>query len=293
MEESQLTSLIQERYTLTIERIRGIREETFPQAPLNRFFHRAADFLLLSDEKKGQDAEAFRGELLRDLVPPYYKESYADPVYAVSELGKKWGRLFSFLYLELKSPAGYAKPGDREPFLIRMELFTEVYTAFVYEWETEKRLPEYESVRQILYWYAWDYMEEAAGKLFEKLAAGRGPGGECLSILYDGWPWKGMFSAEGNWAACMDDHREDRGLLLDRAYAGRQLEVYQAMLERYGAGLCARTPAEEELPGAEELLRAEELSGGRPSAEKSASIHMEEGQRQLWEKYCRKLAAML
>lgn len=43
--------------------------------------------------------------------------------------------------------------------VIRMELFLEVYHAFVFAGEERKALPEYEEIRDMIYWFASDYSE--------------------------------------------------------------------------------------------------------------------------------------
>ena len=100
--------------------------------------------------------------LYQDILPENYGSSYADPAYAVSQLGEELGAELSFLYAELRSMIGFCYEGKLEELVIRMELFTEVYTAVVYEWQENQKIPGGEDIRKILYWFASDYADVAA-----------------------------------------------------------------------------------------------------------------------------------
>ena len=67
---------------------------------------------------------------------------------------KRLPRLLSFLYTELRGVIPYAFEKKTEYLDILFELFIEVYNQF-----EEENEPEYEHVRQTIYWYASDYCD--------------------------------------------------------------------------------------------------------------------------------------
>lgn len=169
------TDVYMERYELAIDRIRAIPGEHFGLPALETYFAAVAKFLLLIDENKnflereggisGASPEQLKirnQELYEDILPEHYGCSYANPAYAVSQLGEELGAMLAFLYAELRSMIGFCYEGKQEELVIRMELFTEVYTAVVYEWQESGRLPGREDIRNILYWFVSDYADVAA-----------------------------------------------------------------------------------------------------------------------------------
>lgn len=174
MDMDREPEVLEERYSLAAGRIREIAEEHFGEAAFEEYFSAAAGFLMqIMDTRvflrEGGLRTASLEELLRrnhalyeDIMPEHYEESYANPAYAVSRLGAEYGGMLAFLYTELRSLIGFVFEGSLFELVIRMELFVEVYTAFVCERQESGALPAAESVRQILYWFASDYADEAA-----------------------------------------------------------------------------------------------------------------------------------
>jgi len=170
-----MTDVYQERYELAIDRIREIPGEHFGVPALEAYFAAAAEFILLIDENRsflekeggisGASPEQLKARnlaLYRDILPEHYESGYANPAYAVSQLGEELGAKLSFLYAELRSMIGFCHEGRLEELVIRMELFIEVYTAFAYEWQENRKLPSGEDIRGILYWFVSDYADVAA-----------------------------------------------------------------------------------------------------------------------------------
>ena len=169
------TDVYEERYGLAMGRIREIPGEHFGVPALEAYFSAMSEFLLLIDENRnflekeggisGASLEQLKKrnlELYEDILPEHYERSYANPAYAVSQLGEELGAMLSFLYAELRSLIGFCYEGRLEELVIRMELFTEVYTAVVYEWQENRKLPGREDIRKILYWFVSDYSDVAA-----------------------------------------------------------------------------------------------------------------------------------
>ncbi len=133
------------------------------------FFYRAADQLCkLNTICKAGDALAERSleelqilnrDLYEDVLPEHYAESFANPVYAVSVMGEDMGRCMSFLQAEINSVIPDAFFGDEWELLIRQELLLEVYGAFLTAVSETGELPDANTIRDILYWYASDYSD--------------------------------------------------------------------------------------------------------------------------------------
>lgn len=174
MEEREI---LQERLELALLRIREIPGEDFQGAellPWKEYFTTVAKFLLLIEDtrqflEQGKQATATLEELQQrnralyeDILPENYENSFANPAYAVKMLGEEFGALASFLYTEMRSLIGFTYEGRLEELVIRMELFSEVYVAFVYEQQENHKLPTYATIREILYWFVSDYADVAA-----------------------------------------------------------------------------------------------------------------------------------
>lgn len=165
-----------ERLELAVERIRQIKWEHFGNEELEKYFAKVAEFLILIEETRGflleggldkaplEELLARNHALYEDILPENYEVSYANPAYAVKMLGEEFGAMLSFLYTEMRSLIGFTFEGELFELVIRMELFLEIYGAFVYEWQENAGLPEYESIRQIIYWFVSDYADVAAEK---------------------------------------------------------------------------------------------------------------------------------
>ena len=174
MEEREL---LLERLELALLRIREIPGEDWQEEdlqPWKEYFTTVAKFLLLIEDNRqfleqGKQAAATRKELQQrnralyeDILPENYENSFANPAYALKMLGEEFGALASFLYTEMRSLIGFTYEGRLEELVIRMELFSEVYAAFVYEQQENHKLPTYAAIREILYWFVSDYADVAA-----------------------------------------------------------------------------------------------------------------------------------
>ena len=154
------------RYELAIERIENIKGENTASEKYRDYFRTLADFALLVDKLKEkiengeyykfsiEELECWNTHLYDDVLGEHYKTSYANPAFATEKFGIEYGRLLSFLYTELRGVIPYAFEKKTEYLDILFELFIEVYNQF-----EEENEPEYEHVRQTIYWYASDYCD--------------------------------------------------------------------------------------------------------------------------------------
>lgn len=154
------------RYELAIERIENIKGENTVSEKYRDYFRTLADFALLVDKLKEkiengeyykfsiEELECWNTHLYDDVLGEHYKTSYANPAFATEKFGIEYGRLLSFLYTEFRGVIPYAFEKKIEYLDILFELFIEVYNQF-----EEENEPEYEHVRQTIYWYASDYCD--------------------------------------------------------------------------------------------------------------------------------------
>ena len=182
--ENTQREFLAERLKLSLERICEIPGERWEEGeaePFGQYFVSVAEFVALVEENRSfmeagglqsaslEELQKRNHALYADILEENYGKSYANPAYAVSVLGEEFGALLSFLYSEMRSMIGFSYEGRLQELVIRMELFLEVYAAFVYEWEENKSLPVYEIVRKIIYWFASDYADISAEQRVREL----------------------------------------------------------------------------------------------------------------------------
>ena len=157
---------IRERYHLTIDRIRDIvGEETV--APVYRsYFQLTAKFILEINEILNriltkptekctlEELKKENANIYGDILGENYETSYANPSYAVMEMGEDMGRLLSFLYTEIRGEIAYVYEKKLLYLTICNELFIEIYNCFEGE-----EVPSYKELKDIIYWYASDYSD--------------------------------------------------------------------------------------------------------------------------------------
>ncbi len=160
---------MEERLLLARERIEEIRKEKGGLDIYRPFFSVTSDFL--SDcmkvydricEKEDAELSFLKKEnmhLYTDVMPEHYALSYGNYTYCVSCFGTEMGRLLCALYAELRSIIPMIYEQNTERFLIRLELFLEVYSYFVCCVQEEKIPPDAANLREILYWYISDYSD--------------------------------------------------------------------------------------------------------------------------------------
>lgn len=168
---------MEERYYLTLERIMKITEENTVKEPYQSYFRHVAEFLLRIHDIKDSRHTSSRASMTKerleeemqmlyyDVLPQNYETSYANPEYAVRELGEELGAFLSALYTELRGDIGYVYEERYDYIVIGNELFIEIYNKF-----EEEETPSPESLKEIFYWYASDYCDVyAADRVVEQI----------------------------------------------------------------------------------------------------------------------------
>ncbi|MDE7259988.1 MAG: leucyl aminopeptidase, partial [Lachnospiraceae bacterium] len=172
--EADREDLERERYALAMERIREIPNESICEKKEQAYFGHMAEFVLLADrawnivesgrlrQMSLEELQDFNRELYADILPEHYDTSYGNPDYAVDCLGESIGKMFSFLYAELRGMIPAAFEQNRFDMVIRAELLLEVYQVFAGEEQEQDGMSKQEALQQILYWYVSDYYEPAS-----------------------------------------------------------------------------------------------------------------------------------
>lgn len=155
---------MEERYELSLGRIRELAQDPEMEAPFDDYFRQMAFFLLKMDGlfrwvkagcHKTESMETLKNwneELYRDILPLHYESSYANPDYAAAVLGETYGRILSFLYTELRAEIVYAYEQKLFYMTITNELFLEIHSIM-------KEEASYRQVKDAVYWFFSDYSE--------------------------------------------------------------------------------------------------------------------------------------
>ena len=166
-----------ERYELSKERIEEIVTEAEGLGKYGPFFVSVSKYVkgLLSiyedikvngpiGNKSLEELRERNDFLYGEIYSENYKTSYLNPDYAYEALGEE-GVLLSAVYAEIFGMIPYVFECDIEELVIRMELFLEVYgNVLLLEGETVKA----EELREILYYYVFDYTEDESVKRINK-----------------------------------------------------------------------------------------------------------------------------
>ncbi len=162
---------LDERYGLAFERIKQINSECdILQDGFCEYFKRVSGFIIEMDKLKHnidtkcyenaalEELQRVNTDLYKDVLDSTdaYDKSFANPSYACERLGLDYGRLLSFLYIEIRGMIVYAYEKRTAQMTAVAELFVEIYCMF----EHADSLPEYQNVLDCVYWYVSDYSDD-------------------------------------------------------------------------------------------------------------------------------------
>ena len=162
-----MNEILEERWQLVRERILEIPTETQVPEPYRDYFIRTARFLrqvfgILDIRKSGQwdaltlkERREWNQVLYEDILPQNYQNSYGNPRYAKTMLGKDFGKALSALYSQIRGSIVFAFEDRLWDLTVLGELFLEIYGEF-----TADALPEAENLHHILYSYIRDYCDD-------------------------------------------------------------------------------------------------------------------------------------
>lgn len=159
-------NIIEERYQIAVDRIREIKTEELVDAQYRTYFKTISEFILKLDMvyreiKFGklkdytiEQLNSLNYELYQDIYQENYDKSFANPAYAVENLGEEYGQILCYLYKSIRDLIGNIYRQDLEIVTLRIELFIEVYNHF-----EDKEELQYENIREILYSFEKDNTE--------------------------------------------------------------------------------------------------------------------------------------
>jgi leucyl aminopeptidase (aminopeptidase T) len=156
---------VSERFPLSIERIRAIKEEQVIKEPFCSYFSKVADFILATVSLQQLVAtgefkklplnqlKEWNQRLFDDILPQQYAASYGNPSFAAAQLGDEMGKLLGLLYVQIRKNIGYAMDGSIYEMTILGELFIEIYNHF------EEEGCSSAEIQKIIYLFFLDYSE--------------------------------------------------------------------------------------------------------------------------------------
>lgn len=153
---------VSERLSLAWDRIADISKEESVPEPFRTYFHRVADYIVPLKAQEALDYREFQMEELEHMnrqiygmiLPDQYETSFANPAYAVEQLGNEFGRMLSFLCSELIGIGIYLRECRYQELVCFLELFIEIYNLFE---DDESRKPE--CVKKVIYYFYYDYSD--------------------------------------------------------------------------------------------------------------------------------------
>ena len=166
----------EERFSLVMERIAEIAEETDVPEKFDDYFKKTAAFLLQLknvSEKAEKDTlkdasltecEKRNAVFYDDIKAENYGNSYGNPTYAVEKLGEEYGQILSALYAECRKRITDAYAAKKMNVTITAELFVEIYNYF-----EDKEGIDKTAIEQAVYWYFHDYSEIFIGDSVREL----------------------------------------------------------------------------------------------------------------------------
>ncbi|MGN0159718.1 MAG: aminopeptidase [Brotaphodocola sp.] len=163
---------IMERYDLAMERIAGMEaelnadtEKAAVEEPYRGYFLKMAQFVgqietlarrRMRDELEGcslEELKKMNHDLYEDILPEHYETSYANPAWAVRQLGQDFGALLSAFYAQLREAIIFAYECRLTDITILCETLISIYCEF------EDGIPSKKSIHDILYWFHSDYTD--------------------------------------------------------------------------------------------------------------------------------------
>jgi len=172
---------LEERFILARLRIIEIQAEKEVDEPFYSYFIKIGAFIIqmteLFETIKERNWEVVslaqlqeeNAKNYREVLGDTYISSYTNPTYAVDKMGAQYGKMFSFLAVELRALIIYAYEQDLEAWLIRVELFLEIYQVFFSSFQETKTPPLYAIIEDIVYWFMSDYSEIEVAKRIKAL----------------------------------------------------------------------------------------------------------------------------
>jgi leucyl aminopeptidase (aminopeptidase T) len=185
--------MAEERLVLARERSAEISQDPDVSVTYQDYFRKTAAFAVqlaklceevLAAQKENhsrtaelslEECEAENLGLYQDILGAQYDSSYANPAYAVAQLGEEFGQLLAQLTAHLRGTILDAYKGDALKVTIALELFIGIYNHFETQVDVDGNRSEAavdeKELRQEIYWYFHDnseiFLEERIRRLID------------------------------------------------------------------------------------------------------------------------------
>ncbi|MDD4370539.1 MAG: aminopeptidase [Anaerostipes sp.] len=143
-------------------RLQAVSQEESVKEPFLRYFQETGEKLQFANrvfEVSNPDLNQLKEwnkEWYQAVQIEFYDESYANPAYAVSMLGKEFGSILSFLYAEIMACFIHGVEKNIFQLTITNELFLEIYQGFV-------KNASKKAIQRIIY----EHMRDYSGEIYE------------------------------------------------------------------------------------------------------------------------------
>lgn len=163
---NETNELYDERLELVVQRLEEIVKVSYIEEKYADYFKKLAEYLLTQnevlnkslsnqiDDMSEADGKIYNEKLYGQFEECNYETSYANPTYAVKQLGEEYGKLLSALFYSIVSDSRWVFEGSKEYLCIHCELIIEIYNLFE---DSESVSPK--EVSDAVYSFMHDYNE--------------------------------------------------------------------------------------------------------------------------------------
>ena len=158
-----MSGILQERHELNRDGLEQVRKNCEKTNEFSGFFQETAQMLQYLNGiydvpvKSFDQLKQWNQEWYGQIRPGVYETGYGNPAFSVEKFGKEYGRIFSFLYAEMRSGFIDAIEGRLFDLVILNELFLEIYQVF----QEGDASPE--RIKKIIF----DHMRDYSSDIFE------------------------------------------------------------------------------------------------------------------------------
>lgn len=216
-------AVIEERYELCLERIRGLASEDMG---IYTDYVRQAAHLFECMAELFEDTEPdyvrLNEQLYKDVVGDAYEASYANPAYSVKKFGEKTGQYLCWFYTKCRDAIIPAYERECYEVTVRMELFLQMVVVLQTEEETERCLKE------TMYYFIHDYDEEQMERNIRRMLC------PDQSLVYDIVMNSDL--ADSDYLYRYGDYISDNEIKISEFLSGLQEETLAEMASTYTEG---------------------------------------------------------
>lgn len=174
---ARIADIEKEEWDFTKKDVKLSDEDKVIYANVKEYFDKVSAFLIFTydvllvkdvpgnfDSLSLEKLQEINNKLYEDILSEKYGTSYANPDYAVAQLGE-YGKFLSALYTELRCQIAYAYEANYKMYVANMELFLEIYSKWAESYEeniipdSDGTLPQLKYMEEAYYYHMYDYAE--------------------------------------------------------------------------------------------------------------------------------------